>query len=202
MANVIEHHYLFPTLVSKFKHIPDNNLISVIENEDMKKREMTFHSTSSVNNKLHKKNEYQKLVKSILDSTKEICKMYEYEYKELEITNMWINQSQKGDMHYPHTHSNNIFSGVWFPLHSKTQTPLYFKDPRGVNSVWQPRKTQVNNLTSNMMAFKHEKDFGYIFPAWLMHFVPPAVSERVSMSWNILIRGNYGQPDTLQNASI
>ena len=105
-------------------------------------------------------------------------------------------------MHFPHSHSNNTFSGVWFPLHSKIQTPLYFHDPKGVSGVWQPRKTKVNNLTSNMMSFKHEKDFGFIFPSWLMHFVPPAVSERVSLSWNIIVRGEYGEPNTLQNAHI
>ena len=33
---------------------------------------------------------------------------------------MWINYSQKGDMHNPHNHSNNIFSGVWYPFHNKT----------------------------------------------------------------------------------
>ena len=56
----MKHHYLFPTLVSEFKHTPDDNLISAIENEDMKQKEMTFHSTASVDNKLHKKNEYQR----------------------------------------------------------------------------------------------------------------------------------------------
>ena len=202
MVDVMKHYYLFPTLVSKFQHISDNILIDAIKNEALVNKQMNFHSKASVDNELHKKSEYQKLVKSILDNTKEICKIYEYEYKELEITNMWINHSQKGDMHSPHSHSNNTFSGVWFPLHSKIQTPLYFHDPKGVSGVWQPRKTKVNNLTSNMMSFKHEKDFGFIFPSWLMHFVPPAVSERVSLSWNIIVRGEYGEPNTLQNAYI
>ena len=98
--------------------------------------------------KLQEKKEYQPLVKTILDNTKEICKMYEYEYEELEITNMWINYSQKGDMHSPHNHSNNTFSGVWYPFHSKTQTPIFFQDPRPSNGVWQPRKTKVSNITT------------------------------------------------------
>ena len=33
-------------------------------------------------------------------------------------------------------------------------------------------------------------------------YVPPATGNRVSMSWNVLIRGDYGEPDTLQNAYI
>ena len=53
-----------------------------------------------------------------------------------------------------------------------------------------------------MAAYPNKKNLGLIFPSWLEHYVPPAVGNRISMSWNILIRGDYGQPDTLQNASI
>ena len=46
------------------------------------------------------------------------------------------------------------------------------------------------------------KDMGLIFPAWLEHYVPPALCTRISLSWNTIIRGQYGNPDTLQNAYI
>ena len=118
------------------------------------------------------------------------------------MTNMWINYSREGDMHAPHTHSNNTFSGVWYPFHSDVQVPIYFQDPRPSSGVWQPRKRKVNTLTSNLMSFKNRKDIGYIFPAWLMHYVPPALITRISISWNVLLRGEYGEPDTLQNAHI
>ena len=202
MVDVMKHNYLYATLLSEFKYVADDTLLNAIKNEDMINKEMTFHSTASLDNKLHKKNGYQKLVKTILDNTKEICKVYEYEYKELEITNMWINYSQKGDMHSPHNHSNNTFSGVWYPFHSKTQTPIFFQDPRPSSGVWQPRKTKVNTLTTTLMSFEQRKDLGLIFPSWLLHFVPPAVSPRISISWNVLLRGEYGEPNTLQNASI
>jgi len=198
----MKHHHLFPTLVSEFKYVADNNLLNVIKNEDMREQKMVFHSTSSMNIKLQEKKEYQPLVKTILDNTKEICRMYEYWYEKLEITNMWINCSKKGDMHSPHNHSNNTFSGVWYPFQSKTQTPIFFQDPRPSHGVWQPRKPRVNHITTNMMSFPQKKDLGFIFPSWLMHFVPPAVSPRISISWNLLLRGEYGEPDTLQNAHI
>ena len=202
MANVMKHNYLFATLVSEFEYVADKTLLYTIKNEDMNEQKMIFHSTASVDNKLQEKKEYQPLVKTILDNIKEICKMYQYEYEELEITNMWINYSQKGDMHSPHTHSNNTFSGVWYPFHSKTQTPIFFQDPRPSSGVWQPRKTKVNTLTSTLMSFQQQKDMGLIFPSWLVHYVPPAASPRISISWNVLLRGEYGEPDTLQNAYI
>jgi len=43
---------------------------------------------------------------------------------------------------------------------------------------------------------------GFIFPSWLMHWVPPTKAERVSISWNVIVRGDYGEPNTLQNAHI
>ena len=202
MVNVMNHHYLFPTLVSEFEYISDDTLINAIENEDMINKEMTFHSTASLDNKLHKKNGYQKLVKTILDNTKEICKVYEYEYKELEITNMWINYSQKGDMHSPHNHSNNTFSGVWFPFENTSRTPIYFQDPRPAADVLKPRMSKPNKYTSSLMSFQPNKNVGYIFPSWLMHYVPPAMKNRTSLSWNVILRGEYGEPNTLQNASI
>ena len=38
----------------------------------------------------------------------------EYEYDKIEITGMWANKLYQGDAHPPHTHSNNILSGVYY----------------------------------------------------------------------------------------
>ena len=53
------------------------------------------------------------------------------------------------------------------------------------------------------MSFPNLKNQGLIFPSWLKHWVPPAKESRMSFSWNILIRGRYGESDdALQNAHI
>ena len=82
------------------------------------------------------------------------------------------------------------------------ETPIIFSDPRTQNDNWSPRRKKTNDYTANMTAFPNKKNLGLIFPSWLMHYVPPATGNRVSMSWNVLIRGDYGEPDTLQNAHI
>ena len=197
----MKHNYLFATLISEFKYVPDDNLLNAIKNEEMKEKPISFHSISSLDNKLHKKNEYQPLVKTILNNTKEICKMYEYEYEKIEITNMWINCSKKADMHAPHSHSNNIFSGVWYPF-SNSQTSIYFYDPRAVANFWLPNKKENNIINSSGWSMPNKQNLGLIFPSWLYHSVPPADGERISLSWNIILRGEYGEPNTLQNAHI
>ena len=201
MANVTRNHTLFPTIVNEFEYVADEKLRSYIVKEEFKQMAKR-HSCTSVNNALHKKEEYKGIVNKILRTTKEVCDFYKFIYDEIEITNMWLNFSKAGDVHRTHNHSNNTFSGVWYPFQSKTQTPIFFQDPRPSHGVWQPRKSKVNHITTNMISFPQKKDSGFIFPSWLLHFVPPAVSPRISISWNLLLRGEYGEPDTLQNAHI
>ena len=200
MVNVIKNHILFPTIVSEFEYVADKNLLNAIKNEELFPPSNRL-SSRSVNSNLQKKKEYEPLVNKILNTTKEVCKLYEYEYKSLEITSLWINIAKTGDFHSPHTHSNNIFSGVWYPTECKT-TPIMFIDPRQQNGQWAPKRKKSNNFTATLVSLLNKKNTGYIFPSWLMHYVPPVTGNRVSMSWNVLLRGEYGEPDTLQNAHI
>jgi hypothetical protein len=53
-----------------------------------------------------------------------------------------------------------------------------------------------------MVRFDSIEGSGLIFPSWLQHWVPSPQEQRISVSWNILLRGNYGKQGTLQNAYI
>jgi hypothetical protein len=53
-----------------------------------------------------------------------------------------------------------------------------------------------------MLQFSAEVGTGIIFPAWLMHWVPTTEADRVSVSWNILLRGDYGSRQDYQYAYI
>ena len=200
MVNVTKINKLFPTVVHEFQYIADDNLTKAIKNEDLETK-IINHTSSSVDNNLQKRKEYKPLVDKILSTTKEICELHEYEYKSIEITNLWVNASPPKSMHSPHTHSNNNFSGTWYPIECK-ETPIIFIDPRAQNAQWSPKKRKTNDYTGTLVSFSNKKNLGLILPSWLMHYVPPAVGNRVSVSWNVLIRGDYGEPNTLQNASI
>ena len=43
-----------------------------------------------------------------------ILNKLEYQYQKIEITSMWGNVLKSGDPHPPHTHSNNLWSGVYY----------------------------------------------------------------------------------------
>ena len=189
-------HKCFPTIIYEFeyeaidKHLMESYIIQVRKNHK-------YHTDDD----LHVLSYFARL----RDMVKEVSRQYlddlEYEYDSLEITGMWANKLFEGDSHPPHTHSNNVLSGVYYLSTSDKTSPIQFFDPRVQAHVMKPRnKTNWNN--ASMLQFDSVEGKGFIFPSWLQHWVPPTGDERISISWNILVRGEYGEPNTLQNANI
>ena len=84
---------------------------------------------------------------------------------------------------------------------SNKTSPIQFFDPRVQAHVMKPRnKANWNN--ASMIQFDSIEGRGFVFPSWLQHWVPPTEDDRISISWNIIVRGDYGEPNTLQNAHI
>ena len=147
---------------------------------------------------LHTLSYFRPLADVITEVIKKILEDSEYEFNDIEITNMWGNKLETGQTHPPHTHSNNIFSGVYY---LKGGSPIQFFDPRSAANIFKPRNTP-NWDNSGMLQFNSDVDTALIFPSWLMHWVPSTPNKRISVAWNVLIRGHYGEPQTLQNAYI
>ena len=197
MVNV-KQHKVFPTIINEIQFDMDeqeHNLV-IDELNDMEKFQednLIVQTTDDLSKHI------PKFTKSIYKITEKICEKYEYLYDRLEFTGMWANKLKAGDIHPPHTHSNNIFSGVYY-LEGGSQ--IQFFDPRPQASVLHPNLKYTNFDNSGMIGFDAEKGTGLIFPSWLQHWVVKTNKTRISISWNILLRGDYGQPGTLQNSHI
>ena len=197
MVNV-KQHKVFPTIINEIQFDMDeqeHNLV-IDELNDMEKFQednLIVQTTDDLSKHI------PKFTKSIYKITEKICEKYEYLYDRLEFTGMWANKLKAGDIHPPHTHSNNIFSGVYY-LEGGSQ--IQFFDPRPQASVLHPNIKYTNFDNSGMIGFDAEKGTGLIFPSWLQHWVTKTNKTRISISWNILLRGDYGQPGTLQNSHI
>ena len=197
MVNV-KQHKVFPTIINEIQFDMDeqeHNLV-IDELNDMEKFQednLIVQTTDDLSRHI------PKFTKSIYKITEKICEKYEYLYDRLEFTGMWANKLKAGDIHPPHTHSNNIFSGVYY-LEGGSQ--IQFFDPRPQASVLHPNLKYTNFDNSGMIGFDAEKGTGLIFPSWLQHWVTKTNKTRISISWNILLRGDYGQPGTLQNSHI
>ena len=208
MANV-ERHDFFPTCLYRFKHdFEENELDSMISHIDLNSLseyngQTVKRTGSQTQDDLQRIPTFSNLTRTIIDVSKHILNEQGY-MGEIEITNMWGNilrpQSQRA--HAPHTHSNNFLSGVFYLKTSSDTSPIQFFDPRPQANVLKPRKKEFNLLNSDMAQFNSETGYGVVFPSWLQHWVPETKDERVSIAWNVIVRGKYGEPNTLQNATI
>ena len=114
---------------------------------------------------------------------------------------MWGNILKPGETHAPHTHSNNFLSGVFY-LESDAKTGITFVDPRPAADVLVPRKKKKTNENSNLLSYISKQNRLIIFPSWLVHWVPINNSkrDRISISFNVQIRGQVGEHHEYQSA--
>ena len=193
MVDVIQHK-IFPTVVSEFKHDMSSEEHGIVLKE---LRSSKTNGILQTKDDLHKK--LPSFKTKVFETTEKICRESKYLYDTLEITGMWANMLKKGDSHPPHTHSNNVFSGVYY---LESGAPIQFFDPRPQANILQPNLEYTTFDNSSMMQFNSQKGIGLIFPSLLQHWVPTTTKDRSSISWNIILRGEYGQPNTLQNSHI
>ena len=190
----VTQHKLFSTIVSQFEYNMGSDEHGVVLKElRLSKTRMIIQTEDDLHKKL------PSFKRKVFEITEKICRESKYRYDTLEITGMWANMLKKGDSHPPHTHSNNVLSGVYY---LESGAPIQFFDPRPQASVLHPNLEYTTFDNSSMMQFNSEKGIGLIFPSWLQHWVPTTNKDRISISWNIILRGDYGQPHTLQNSHI
>ena len=150
---------------------------------------------------LHKKEPFKWFATDIGKTAFDIIDKLDYNVEEIEITGMWGNILKPGETHAPHTHSNNFLSGVFY-LESDAKTGITFVDPRPAADVLVPRKKKKTNENSNLLSYISKQNRLIIFPSWLVHWVPINNSkrDRISISFNVQIRGQVGEHHEYQSA--
>ena len=137
------------------------------------------------------------------DVSREVFKsidIMEYQADTIEITGMWGNVLKPGETHQPHTHSNNFLSGVFY-IDADNTSGITFQDPRPGANVILPRKKNDHIDNANLLNYKSKTNRIIIFPSWLVHWVPinQSQKDRISISWNIQIRGQLGEHHEFQS---
>jgi uncharacterized protein (TIGR02466 family) len=175
------HHIeLFPTSLWRWNSVLDMNdydAISTLEFDD--KQEINF----------------KPLEDKIIEATKQAMSLHfindEYE---IELTEMWGNVTQPGIDHPFHTHPHNIFSGIYYITPGQ---PTTFIDPRLQNNVIIP-KHKPNRFLDNLVEIDNIPNTLVMFNSWLPHFVRSNTSDTVrkTISFNIMLRGDYGVPNS------
>ena len=190
-------HTIFPTMLIEFMFDMDKNerdtVIKELDSIKKKPGEINIQTKGELDKRIPK---FASMIGGI---SEKMCENLNYKYESMEMTGMWANKLVKGEVHPPHNHSNNILSGVYY---LEGGSPIQFFDPRPQASVLHPNIKHSSFENSGMLQFDSDEGFGLMFPAWLQHWVPENKDYRISISWNILLRGDYGQPGTLQNSHI
>ena len=75
---------------------------------------------------------------------------------------------------------------------------------QGSDHHYSEPRDNVAVFSEMEIGFPSEKGRGYVFPSWLTHWVPPHPDKkpRVSVAWNIILRGEYGYANDFQYAKI
>ena len=193
---------IFPTLIMTAGDVLPKRDIDNI-NKDIKNLSIKNINGPTQSHPLQHENP---VYSSLCDRVIELCEKYmtdsSYLYEKLEITNMWSNIIGLGQYHAPHTHSNNILSGVYYPQ-SDNNAKIHFLDPRPQAGVLTPKIKYNTTNNSNLLQYPSETNQMIIFPSWLQHYVESSTSgePRHSVAWNVMMRGLVGDPHKLQSAT-
>ena len=201
MVDVISHH-LFPTVIHEF-NLDIDTLDKKHMIEYIKRGQVKPNGMIQTEDDLHVMSYFKKFKDEIIGLNKKILDKLGYEYEDIIITGMWGNVLHPGQVHSPHTHSNNFLSGVFYLQSDDLSAGLEFFDPRAQTGVLCPRIKTGNVMNANAVGFAPRENMGLIFPSWLQHWVKTSDSdERMSVSWNTLTKGHYGGPLGKANAYI
>ena len=152
---------------------------------------------------LHKQKEFKSFASLVLTTTKKIIDTLDYDVEDIMITDMWANVLKDSEYHPMHTHSNNFLSGTYY-LQSDQKASIVFHDPSPAADVLVPRKKQTTLNNSSLLSYASKQNRAVIFPSWLPHWVQQNKSKtkRISIAWNIQVKGQVGEHHEFQSATI
>ena len=100
------------------------------------------------------------------------------------------------------TFSNNFLSGVYYLQSYDQGASIMFQDPRPAAGVILPRMTEQTIANANLLSYASKQNRAMFFPSWLPHYVKPNKSEskRISIAWNVQVKGPVGEHHEFQSA--
>ena len=152
---------------------------------------------------LHKQKEFKEFAELVISTSKEILDELKYDVEDIVISDMWATVLKSEENHPAHTHSNNFLSGTYY-LHSDQGASIMFQDPRPAAGVILPRMTEQTITNASLLTYASKQNRAIIFPSWLPHYVKPNKSKnkRISIAWNIQLKGQVGEHHEFQSANL
>jgi len=127
---------------------------------------------------------------------------------EFYITQSWLNFNPPRSSHHRHNHSNSLISGVYYidtaPEDSITFVSHYSSNTITNNATLQIDVSEYNITNSNIWTVPVKNNDIIFFPSTLLHEVSPNNSDknRISLSFNVFVKGNLGTTITLNELNL
>ena len=204
----IMHDDLFPTRIFLVDNLLEEEYIDSMKKDILLSSRKTPRENWQSHPRLQNENKYKTLVEKIKLLSEKYMSDMRWDVEQYQITDMWSNILKPGEMHRPHTHSNNVLSGVYYVKAKKPikDTPdssaIQFYDPRPQTKVLVPRCHQNIKENSSIWFYPSVTNRLILFPSWLEHYVPinKTKENRISISWNVMFKGQIGVPEDFQSA--
>ena len=196
----MKHDKLFSTHVFLFDDVLfSGDILNIRKDITSSYNQETKNWQSKAN--LQKNIKYNLLSEKIVENTKKVFDTLSFEYQGFSITDMWSNVLKPGETHRPHTHSNNILSGVYY-VEAQQTSGIIFSDPRPQAGVIQPDVTKQHIDNASVIKYDSATNRMILFPSWLQHYVPinETKSNRISIAFNIMLKGKVGSSEEYQSA--
>lgn len=144
--------------------------------------------TLQTDNNLHEFDEFADITAHIAASVEAALKFLKIKHDHYLLTGCWANVNPAGGINTPHAHPNNYLSGVYYVQTQTGADSIFFSDPRPQASMISPPVEEESVYTGNEVTVDAKPGRLIVFPAWLMHGVPPnrSNSDRVSISFNAM----------------
>ena len=196
---------LFPKVLTQGKLVVNNDMLTkdilskFEDNKKSNKNETSFFSTDPY---LHNELIYKELSDAILNfvnlTTSEI---FQYDEITPEISLMWATVSKKNQNIHRHYHPNSLFSGTYYPQHIN-YAPIRFYTP--YRNMLLPRKKETNMFNTHAASFVPTQGDIFLFPSELEHDTDRnnECENRISIAFNIFIRGKFGDDSILSSLTI
>jgi|TARA_R110002111_G_scaffold35059_2_gene69064 uncharacterized protein (TIGR02466 family) len=119
------------------------------------------------------------------------------------ITQSWLNYTGEKQIHYPHFHPNSIISGVYYiNADPKLDFILFKKNVYDQIKIY-PSKFNIHNSDTWWIPAATNKLI--LFPSSLMHEVgnvKKTYGKRISLAFNVFVKGDLGSKQTLTELRI
>jgi uncharacterized protein (TIGR02466 family) len=119
------------------------------------------------------------------------------------ITQSWLNWTMKDQFHHKHTHSNSYISGVLY-IHGEDDRICFEKTAYEQIKIQPDNPEDSNMFNAEMSWFKVNPGKIILFPSSVIHYVDKKEHEtpRVSLAFNIFVKGNIGKNVSLTELNL